>query len=100
MDTWKLAGLYQPLPMPQTPREQIHIDFLMELPEDEGYRTIMICVDCFSKIVVLVLLHELDTQTVASCFLTGVVSHHILLETTINDRDPRFQGNFWEELVK
>ena len=79
--------------------EQIHIDFVTELPEDDGYRTIMMCVDHFSKIVVLVPLWELDTQTVASCFLAKVVSHHGLPATIISDRDPRFQGNFWEELM-
>ena len=49
--------------------------------------------------VVLVPLHEMDAQTVASHFLVEVVSHHGLLETIISDRDPRFQGSFWKELM-
>ena len=71
----------------------------MELPEDNGYGTIMTCVDQFSKMVMLVPLHKTDTQTVASHFLTEVVSHHRLPATIISDRDPRFQGSFWKELM-
>ena len=85
--------------MPQTSWEQIHIDFVTKLPEDNGYGTIMTCVDQFRKMVVLVALHEMDAQTVVSHFLTEVVSHHGLPETIISDRDPRFQGSFWKELM-
>ena len=75
MDTWKLAGLYQSLPIPQMPWEQIHINFVMEFPEDNGYGTIMIYVDHFSNMLVLVPLWESDTWIVASCFLLEIVSH-------------------------
>ena len=50
----------------------------------------MTCVDRFSKIVLLVPIHETDARTVASHFLAEVVSHHGLPATIINDRDPRF----------
>ena len=73
-DTQKLAGFYKPLPIPQILWEQIHINFhsksykqcilhillpfekLQALYEDNGYGTIMICIDHLSMIVVLVLL--------------------------------------------
>ena len=54
----------------------------------------MTCMDQFRKMVVLVSLHEMDAQTVASHFLKEVVSHHGLQEAIISDRDPRFQGSF------
>ena len=50
--------------------------------------------------VVLVPLHETDAQIVASRFLAEVVSHHGLPVTIISDRDPRFQGSFWKELME
>ena len=59
----------------------------------------MMCMDQFSKMVVLVPLHEMDARTVASHFLTEVVSHHGLLAIIISDRDPRFKGSFWKELM-
>ena len=85
--------------VPKTPWEQIHIDFIMELPEDNGYGTIMMCMDKFRKMVVLVTLCKMDAQTVASHFLTEVMSHHGLPAAIISDRDPRFQGSFWKELM-
>ena len=63
---------------------------MTELPEHDGYGIIMICIDCFSKMVVLVPLCETDARTVASRFLAEVVSHHGLPATIISDRDPRF----------
>ena len=71
----------------------------MELPEDDGYRTIMTCIDHFNKMVMLVPLHKTDARTVASHFLLEAMSHHGLLVTIISDRDPRFQGRFWKELM-
>ena len=71
----------------------------MELPEDNGYVTIMMCMDQFSKMVVLVPLRETDARTVASHFLAEIMSHHGIPETIISDREPRFQGSFWKELV-
>ena len=59
----------------------------------------MICIDQFSKMVVLVPLHETDAQTVASHFLAELVSYHGLPATITSDRDPRFQGSFWKELM-
>ena len=57
------------------------------------------CVDQFSKMTVLVPLCETDAKTVASHFLAEVMSHHGLPATIIGDRDPRFQGSFWIELM-
>ena len=58
VNTQKLAGLYEPLPMPLIPWEEIHINFVTELPEYDRCTIIMIYIDLFSKIVLLVLLRE------------------------------------------
>ena len=71
----------------------------MELPEHNGYGTIMMCVDQFNKMVVLVPLCETDAWTVASHFLAEVVSHQGLPATIIGDRDPRIKRSFWKELM-
>ena len=60
----------------------------------------MICINHFSKMVVLVLFQESDAQTVTSHFLEEVMNHHELPATIISDRDPGIQGNLWEELLK
>ena len=64
--------------------------FCDELPEHDGYRTIMTCIHCFSKMVVLVPLCKTDAWTVASRFPAEVMSYHGLPATIISDRDPRF----------
>ena len=76
------------------PREQIHINFVTEFPEDDGYRTILTCIDYFSKMVVLVPLQEAEALTVASCFLAKVLSHHKLPAIIISNINPRLQGKF------
>ena len=50
----------------------------------------MMCVNQFSKMVMLVPLYKIYARTVASHFLAEVVSHCGPLETIISDRDPRF----------
>ena len=60
---------------------------------------IMTCVNRFSKMVQLVPLRESDARTVADKFLSTVVSQHGLPECITSDRDPRFRGHFWEELM-
>ena len=62
----------------------------MEFQGDHGYGIIMMCIDHFSKMVVLVPLQESDTETVASCFLAELMSHCGFLVTIISNRDPRF----------
>ena len=60
----------------------------------------MTYVDHFSRMVVIVLLWELDAWIVVSCFLEEVISHYGLSVAIISDGDPRFQGNFWEFMKK
>ena len=49
--------------------------------------------------VQLVPLWESDARTVADKFLSTVVSQHGFPECIMSDRDPRFHGHFWEELM-
>ena len=56
------------------PWEQIHINFVTELPKDNGYETIMTYIDHISKMVVLVKLQEYDAQKVISHFLVEIES--------------------------
>ena len=71
----------------------------MELPEYNRYGTIMICIDQFSKMVVLIPLCKTDALTVASRFLAEGMSHHRLPVTLISDRDPRFQVSSQKEVM-
>ena len=48
---------------------------MMELPEDDWCRSILMCIEYFSKRVVLVSLEEFDTQAIASHFQEEVMSY-------------------------
>ena len=40
-DTHKIAGLHEPLPIPNQPWQYIHIDFTIELSGNDGYMIVM-----------------------------------------------------------
>lgn len=99
-DTRRPAGLYTPLEVPRVPWEQLHIDFVVELPSDEGYKTVMTVVDRFSRMCCFVPLKNTDAESVAKAFFKEVVANHGLPRVLISDRDPRFTGQFWRTIMK
>lgn len=76
------------------------MDFVVELPEDEGHSTIMTVVDRFSKMSIFIPLKDTDAVSVADAFFHKVVSHFGLPMVIISDRDTRFTGLFWRTLMK
>ena len=48
----KQAGLLQPLPIPERPWQCISIDFISEFPKVEGFKSVLVVVDRFSKYAV------------------------------------------------
>ena len=75
------------------------MDMITELPESQGFDSIMIVVDCLSKQI-----HAMPTTTmvdsagVARLFRDNVWRHHGLLETIISDRGTTFTSKFMKEL--
>ncbi|CAA0813273.1 Uncharacterized mitochondrial protein AtMg00860 [Striga hermonthica] len=49
------AGLLEPLPIPAGPWDSITLDFISSLPQSEGYGSIMVVVDRFSKYGIFIL---------------------------------------------
>ena len=60
---------------------------------------VIMCINCFTKMVQLVPLQESDECTMADKFLSSMVSQYGLPECIMNYHDPCFHGNFWEELM-
>ena len=48
--TAKSGWLHQPIPNPRRPWLDITMDFIVQLPNSEGYITILVVVDCSSKV--------------------------------------------------
>ena len=62
--------------------------------------SILVVVDCFSKMVHLIpLLSSNEAKDVAPAFFDSAIYLHGLPATIISYRDPRFLSNFWRTLM-
>ncbi|KAK3553382.1 hypothetical protein QTP70_003555 [Hemibagrus guttatus] len=85
------SGLLQPLPIPQGPWSHLSIDFVTDLPPSNGFTTILVIIDRFSKACRLIPLKGLPTamETAQSLF------HHVfrvygIPEDIVSDRGTQF----------
>ena len=77
------------------------MDFLINLPENEGSTSILVVVDQFLKMVHLIpLLSSTEAMDVAAAFFDSVICLHGLPATIISDRDPHFLSTFWCTLME
>ena len=94
-DNQKLAGLLQPLLIPQQMWEDIAMDFITCLPNSHGYTTIFVVVDCLSKKAHFgALPKSYIAARVAELFAQMVCKLHGLPHSITSDRDLIFLSNF------
>nr|GEY50948.1 putative reverse transcriptase domain-containing protein [Tanacetum cinerariifolium] len=76
------------------------MDFVTKLPKSsQGYDTIWVIVDRFTKSAIFTLIRETDRMDkLAIIYLKEVVTRHGIPVSIISDRDPRFASNFWRSL--
>nr|XP_033508465.1 uncharacterized protein LOC117273398 [Nicotiana tomentosiformis] len=95
----KPGGLLEPLTVAERPWESVTMDFITCLPKSDGYGTIMVVVDRFSKYAIFMpATPGCTAKEAAKLFFKNVVKYWGLPRHIISDRDPRFIGNFWREL--
>jgi hypothetical protein len=77
------------------------MDFIEKLPKSEGYDTIMVVVDKFSKYAhFFPLKHPFSAQVVAQVILDNVVKLHGVPQSIVSDRDNIFTSVFWKHLFE
>uniref|UniRef100_A0A9J7ZYA5 Uncharacterized protein n=1 Tax=Cyprinus carpio carpio TaxID=630221 RepID=A0A9J7ZYA5_CYPCA len=95
------AGLLEPLPIPQRPWSHLAVDFVTDLPNSNGYTTILVIIDRFSKSCRLIPLRGLPTamETAQALF------HHVfrvygIPEDIVSDRGSQFTSRVWQAFCK
>jgi len=95
-------GLLYPLNIPERSWDAISMDFITHLPESqEGNSSIMVVVDRLSKMAHFTAMKDsYSAKDVAKLFFTSVFRLHGLPSSIVSDRDSRFTGSFWRELME
>lgn len=98
----KKYGLLQPLEIPFRPWDCISMDFIVALPESEGYDKIWVIVDRLTKMAHFIPLssgHQSPVTELAKVFAKDVWRLHGLPSEILSDRDSQFTSSFWNELM-
>uniref|UniRef100_A0A803TR04 Gypsy retrotransposon integrase-like protein 1 n=1 Tax=Anolis carolinensis TaxID=28377 RepID=A0A803TR04_ANOCA len=93
-------GLLQSVADPSRPWTDIAMDFVVDLPNSNGFNTIWTIIDLFSKQAHFVALKRLPTAPeLAKLFLQHVFRLHGCPKRIISDRGSQFTSRFWKSFL-
>ncbi|CCO34382.1 Retrotransposable element Tf2 155 kDa protein type 2 [Rhizoctonia solani AG-1 IB] len=89
------------LSVPAGPWEDVSYDFIVKLPKCRGNDSILVVVDCFSKMVHLIPCKETATaEDIAQLFLEHMWKLHGTPKQAVSDRGPTYNSKFLGALYK
>ena len=78
--------MLQPLPIPKRPWQCLSMDFISGFSKVEGFISVLVVVDRFSKYVVFISASsECPTEKAARIFFSNVVKHFGMPEDIVNN---------------
>lgn len=93
-------GRLNPLPIPDRPWSTIGVDFIVKLPNSDGWDSVMVVVDHFSKAAHFIPAKETWTaDMLAKAFINHVFKLHGLPEKIVSDRGTTFMSHFWTSVL-
>src|SRR6516164_9145336 len=93
------AGKLKPLEVPSGPWKSISADFIVKLPQAQGFDSILVTVCRATKQAHFIpTTEEISARGTAILFKENVWKLHGLPEEIVTDMDPRFASNFMKEL--
>ena len=94
-------GKLLPLESPYKPWTSISMDFITELPKSDGFTSIWVIVDRFTKMAHFIPLKPPATaRDLARIFVREIWRLHGIPSEIVSDRDSRFTSNFWQSLLE
>jgi hypothetical protein len=92
----KTHGLLRPLEIQEQPWQDLSMDFVVGLPEREGFNAIWVVVDRLTKMRHLVPCTDtVDSKRLGEMYVKGVFRLNGLPKTILSDRGPQFASEFW-----
>jgi len=89
------------LPVPNSPWIGISCDFVTDLPESNGYDSILVLIDRLTKMSHFIPYHKTTTAPqFAKLFIKNIVRLHELPDSIVSDRDSLFTLLFWKTFTE
>ena len=94
-------GLLQSIPAGEAPWKRVTTDFIVKLPNSNGYDAILVVVDKNTKLAHFIPTQEtIDSSGTANLYLHHVWKHHGLPNEIISDRGQVFVSKFMRRLLE
>ena len=96
----KKQGFLKPLPIPSRIWSEISIDFVVDLPENERCKNLLVITDKLKKKVILEPCDSMDAEAVSEIFIRRFYRQHGLPAAIVSDRGRQFVSILWKRICK